>query len=297
MEDSNWPRADAWLKSGAHGGLAVLGAPVNASITPGRCDLGPTEIRASLAKYSPYDLEHALDLRALPTFDFGNAEVLGKTPEEAFEPIRVASIGALRQARALVLLGGDNAITRPGVHALGALHRVGLVTLDAHLDLRDTGPGLTNGNPVRALLSDGLPGVNIAQIGIQSFANSAAYADVARAAGIKIVTAEQAHAGNPAAILSDVLDGLANRVDAIYFDLDVDVLDRSFSPGTPGARPGGLLPWQVRQCAYVAGRHPKVRIMDLVEVDPDRDVNSATCLAAAAFLLCFASGVLSRGPN
>jgi formiminoglutamase len=88
---------------------------------------------------------------------------------------------------------------------------------------------------------------------------------------------------------------LGEHVDAIYFDLDVDVLDRSFSPATPGSRPGGLTPWQVAQCAFVAGKHPMVRAMDLVEIDPTKDVNMATCLAAALFLLSFASGLHSRG--
>ena len=32
--------------------------------------------------------------------------------------------------------------------------------------MRDTHEGLGNGNPVRALLEDGLPGANIAQIGL-----------------------------------------------------------------------------------------------------------------------------------
>ena len=60
----------------------------------------------------------------------------------------------------------------------------GLLTIDAHLDLRSLDGGLSNGNPVRALLADGLPGGQIVQVGLQSFANSAAYAEVAREAGI-----------------------------------------------------------------------------------------------------------------
>ena len=55
-----------------------------------------------------------------------------------------------------------------------ALEMIGLITLDAHFDMRDTAQGLGNGNPVRALREDGLPGKNIAQIGLAPFANSAA---------------------------------------------------------------------------------------------------------------------------
>ena len=49
-------------------------------------------------------------------------------------------------------------MTRPAVLALRALDGVGLITLDAHFDMRDTSEGLSNGNPVRALIEDGLPG-------------------------------------------------------------------------------------------------------------------------------------------
>ena len=55
-----------------------------------------------------------------------------------------------------------------------ALDEVGLITLDAHLDMRDLADGLGNGNPVRALIDDGLPGANIAQVGLAPFANSRA---------------------------------------------------------------------------------------------------------------------------
>jgi formiminoglutamase len=273
----------------------VLGAPLNHSISPGRCDLAPRAIREVLGKFSPYDAEHGHDLSQIRVHDAGDLNISHLKPEDAAEPLGHAVAEAWNRADAVILLGGDNGITRPA--CLGApvpLDRLGLVTLDAHLDLRDLDGGLINGNPIRALLEDGLPGANIVQIGIQAFANSAHYAEVGRRAGIRMITAEQALATDPAQMLAEALEDLAPRVDAIYFDLDVDVLDRTFAPACPGARPGGLMPWQVRKCAYIAGRHPKVRAMDLVEVDPEHDHHDLTCMAAASFLLAFASGLCAR---
>ncbi len=60
------------------------------------------------------------------------------------------------------------------------------------------------------------------------------------------------------------------------------------------ARPGGLSPYQIRRAAHLCGAHPKVRVLDLVEVDPTRDVSDVTALTAAVCLLEFACGVLSR---
>lgn len=299
--DPHWPRASAWLRGEFNNGsqlrLGVLGVPLaQGSITAGHCDDAPNAIRAVLARLSTYDIETNLDLQSLPVADFGDVEVSQLDLEKAFAPISLEVRGRLEEVEVLALLGGNNAITRPGCSAmLPALDRCGLVTLDAHLDLRYLDDGLNNGNPVRALLQDGLPGANIWQIGLQGFANSAEYARVAREAGITVITANQARArGGPAAIVDEALGRLAAQVDAIYVDLDLDVLDRAFSPGTPGSRPGGFAPWELRKAARRCGAHPKVRVMDLVEFDPSTDISGTTAFSAGMCLLSFASGILER---
>jgi formiminoglutamase len=265
------------------------------SITPGRCDLAPAALRGALTRYSTYDFEEGLDLRALPAVDLGDLEVEGRSPEDAFGPVAAAVGEALRDRAAVVLLGGDNSITRPGVHGLGLpLERCALLTLDAHLDMRSLDNGLSNGNPVRALLADGLPGSHIVQVGIQSFANSPEYAAAAREAGIRILTANEVRRRTMESVVTESLALLAERADAIYVDLDLDVMDRAAVPGTPGSRPGGLTPADGRRAAHLCGLHPKVRVLDLVEFDPTKDIAEVTALAGAACLLSFASGLLRR---
>lgn len=296
MTDPHWPRASEWLRGGgaARPCLSVLGVPLHlGSITPGRCDLAPAAIRAALERFSTWDFELSRDLRELPVRDLGDLPLAGARPEEALAPVAQA----VREAAGrMVLLGGDNSLTRPACHGLGPLHTCGLLTFDAHLDLRSLEGGLTNGNPVRALLADGMPGSQIVQIGIQSFANSPDYARVARDAGIRVIGVDEVRALGIEAVASTALSHLSRRANAIYVDLDLDVLDRAFAPAAPGSRPGGLAPWEVRRAARVCGRHPKVRAMDLVEMDPSRDIADTTALTAAACLLAFASGVLEARP-
>ena len=299
MTDPNWPRASAWLAGerleSSTRRLTVLGAPAaRGSITPGRCDLAPAAIRKALERFSTYHFGAECDVRRVHASDAGDLAIAPLAAEQVFEPIRAGMAKALERADAVVLLGGDNSITRPGCHALGDLGRCGLVTLDAHLDLRDLDNGLTNGNPVRALLRDGLPGDHIFQIGIQSFANSAPYAAVAREAGIHVITAEWVMERGMAPVLEEALRHLDARVDRIYIDLDLDVLDRIYAPATPGSRPGGLTPHLVRQAARMCGGHSKVRVLDLVEMDPTQDVAGVTALTAAACLLEFAVGLAGR---
>ena len=51
--------------------------------------------------------------------------------------------------------------------------------------------------------------------------------------------------------------------------------------------PGGLNSAEMRRAAHLCGANPLVRAMDLVEIDPEKDINDVTCLAAASFLLAF----------
>lgn len=306
-DDPYWPRASAWLAGeftpsslNSPVGLAIIGAPLRlGSITPGRCDLAPDAVRAILRKFSVYDIESDVDLRQLAARDLGDLPLADLKLEDAFEPLKDAVRNALAGADAVVVIGGDNGVTRPGVHGVvdslaGSLENCGLITLDAHFDLRDLSNGLTNGNPVRALLADGLPGRNIVQIGIQPFANSQAYAQVANDAGITVVTMSQIRAHGVERLLTESFDDLSQRVEHIYVDLDIDSLDRIFAPATPGSRPGGLTPYELRRVAWLCGAHPLVRAIDLVEVDPTQDVADATVMATASCLLSFASGLLAR---
>ncbi|HWQ33541.1 MAG TPA: agmatinase family protein [Blastocatellia bacterium] len=298
--DPRWPRASAWLAGECDeqtiGRLAVLGAPVRlGSITSGRSDLAPQAVREALRKFSSYDIETDADLRMIEARDYGDLPLAEMRLEDALEPLSHAVRTALNETDATVIIGGDNGVTRPGVHGLNdSLAEVGLLTLDAHFDLRDTHQGLSNGNPVRALLEDGLPGQNIVQLGILGFANSQAYAEVARAAGITVVTMDRLREQGIERAVSDALAYLSAHAKVIYFDLDIDVMDRIFAPACPGSRPGGLAPWELKRAAWLCGYHPKVRVMDLVEVDPTGDVANVTVMTTAACLLSFASGLLNR---
>ncbi len=273
------------------------------SISGGRFDLAPAAIGGALDRFVAHRPDEPARIEQLGlTLEMAEdmAEVASMSPEDAFDPIR-RHLGVTMERTgaglAAVLLGGDNSITRPGVHAAAAhtaLDRTGLLTIDAHHDIRETDGGLTNGNPIRALLEDGLQGWNVIQVGIQPFANPAAHAEVAREAGIAVVTADETRRRGVAEVVADTLEALGRRVDAIYVDLDVDVLDRAFAPACPGSRPGGLTPWEVQSAARVCGRHPKVRAIDVVEVDPERDVADVTALAAASFVLAFAEGLAAR---
>lgn len=298
--DPHWPCARDWLAGDylakATKSLSVIGVPsTRGSMPPGQCELAPPAVRKVLHHFSTYDLSAGRDLRALRAHDAGDLPIAALSTEESFQPIREAVAGQLKEFNAAVLLGGDNSITAPGVHALGVpLDRIGLLSFDAHFDLGDVERGLNNRNSTRVLLRDGLQGDHIYKIGLQRFANSDAYAKVARQAGVHIITSDQVMDLGITKAVHQALGHLHLHVDRIYVSVDMDVLDRIHAPAAQDSLPGGLFPGQMRRAVHLCGLHPKVRALDLTELDPTHDVADITAMTAASCLLEFAAGVLAR---
>ena len=264
--------------------VGLVGAPLAVgSVTPGRCDLAPALLRATLKRIGRYDIETGRELASLIA-DHGDVALDGLTIEQATAPIRDACAASVARHRLTLLIGGNNAVTRPGVHSLGLpLEQIGLITLDAHFDLRETDQGLGNGNPVRALREDGLPGGNIAQIGLAPFANSAAMHRDAADGGHLVMTIGEVRAAGIEAAIGRALAHVAHCT-AIVVDCDIDVIDRSQFPGAPGARPGGMKALDFFAATRILAAEPRVRLIDLTEWDPPLDPSDLSALTAARWV-------------
>jgi len=292
-KDGLWQRANTLFKPNLkQADIALLGFPVHkSSITPNSCHLAPKAIRSALARYSTYSASNDVDLRELKITDLG--DVTGADSSNGKKVIAKKVSGLLDKYGLLIALGGDNSITYSLAAGLfGDLSKVGLITLDAHHDIRD---GNTNGSPVWRLIQAGLPGKNIVQIGISDFANSKEYSDRAKEAGIFVISRAQLRNKSIADAMKQAFAQLGRHVDHIYVDLDVDVCDRSVAPACPAATPGGISADELRQAAFLAGGNYKVQAIDITEVDPKRDSkDERTVRLAALLVLEIAAGYKTR---
>lgn len=292
MTDPRWPTAAAWLAAGPRDGtrpvdLAVLGVPTwRTSISPTGAAATPAAVRAALARYSTYATSLGLDLAdRLTAADLGDVD----DPDGNEDAAAAAVAAATARARLAVVLGGDNAATVPAARGAAAK---GLVTLDAHHDLRD---GRSNGSPVRRLLDAGLAGAAVAQVGIADWANSAEYAAVARDAGVTVLSRSQVAERGIGDCVRAALDVAARGGGPIHVDLDVDVCDRSVAPACPASRPGGLTAAELLAAARLAGADPRVTSVDLTEADATRDTaDQRTVRLVALALLELAAGLATR---
>ncbi len=290
----SWPNLTDLLTQDADAPVGLVGAPLAAgSVTPGRCDLAPAELRKAMRRLGRSNVETKRELSARIR-DYGEVDLFGLTIEQATAPIRDAVAASVRAHALTLLIGGNNAVTRPGLHGLGLpLNRVGLITLDAHFDMRETNEGLSNGNPVRALIGDGLPGGNIAQVGLGPFANSKAMHDDAITAGNLVVTIDDVREQGVGAAIERALEHVAH-CDTLFVDCDIDVIDRSQFPGAPGARAGGMAAADFFSATRRLAAEPRVKVIDLTEWDPPLDPSDLSALTASRWLAEVLSGFEAR---
>lgn len=181
------------------------------------------------------------------------------------------------------LLGGDHSITYAAFSAFAQKNPgAGLLILDAHPDSEADTDIPSHEDFVRKLVNDGGVATDrIILFGIRSWTgNEKQFLDSNK---IKYFTMRQITLNE----FSDVVDGLTEEVSewpSLYLSVDIDVADPSCAPGTGYIEPGGL---SSRQLLYLIQRLrllKNMKMCDIVEVGPDKDVNSMTSKLAAKIM-------------
>ncbi len=292
-----------WLAAG--GGddtdVVVLGAPISrASISPSQAWATPPAFREALARFPTWDAGSSAEISRVTVRDAGDVEGDQHDPDASAAHGRVEeAVAAFTSTRpTVVVIGGDNSLTRPAFLGMGTARPEktwGLLTLDAHHDCRPATNGSANGTPVRELIEGGLRGDRVAQVGIHPFGNAGEHARWAREHGIHVHDVEAVRRQGIETVVLRALSQLREAgAHAIYADIDFDVVDRAFAPGCPASLPGGLFPADMLVAARLLGRQEDVLAVDLCEVDALADVAGITVRLMAATFTALCAGVALR---
>ena len=298
--DSKWPSAASSLLAGVDSSplapratVGLIGAHTyQTSVSPRSARSTPEAIRAALSRYSTWSFEDHRDLAEMVSIE-DHGDVVEPDSEEGAS--RLAHELGRGQPRGLwLLLGGDNALTWRAMSALAAanLSEWGLITFDAHLDMRE---GRSNGSPVRQLLDEGLDGSHVVQIGLADFSNSAAYARDASAAGVHLVARSELRRRPLEDVVAEAVEIAGGDQRRIYVDVDMDVCDRAVVPGCPAAAPGGVSADELRRLVRLTCADPRVAALDVTEIDVERDApDERTVRLGALVVLEALAGYLRR---
>jgi formiminoglutamase len=309
--DPHWPRASSWLKmadANSNYDLGLFGIPAHlTSISKTNAHLTPNAIRDALQRYSTFNWTTNKDVAELSFADFGDVT----DPDSTAGEDRTAKLAheVSTRSKLAIGLGGDNSVAyamAKGVFA-NNISTAGLITFDAHHDLRD---GVSNGSPVRRLVDEaGLDGKRVVQIGIADFSNSAAYAKRAKDFGIHVIPRTALRSRSVQDVVAEALQVAGAAGGPIHVDFDVDVCDRAAVPGCPAAAPGGISADEFRAFCFEIGQAAgrariasesntgsppaQIKSVDFTEIDASADsADGRTVRLAALGILELAAGFM-----
>jgi agmatinase len=264
--------------------VAIAGVPIDMStLYRSGARFGPRAIRDASGQLRPHhweadQLEPPFD--TLRVIDYGDVEVYPGYIEQSLENVR-AEIQPIVDAGVLpVVLGGDHSTSLPVLRALHSRHgQMSLVHFDAHPDFWPGVPGRPyhHGTVFRRAAEEGIidPASSV-QVGIRG-SISANLVDEARAAGFRLLTAQEFAARGVEATLEDIQRTARGSV---YVSLDIDCVDPAFAPGTGTPEVAGLTSREIMD--LVRGLRGLGLVgVDVVEVAPAYDSAEITALLAA----------------
>ena len=99
--------------------------------------------------------------------------------------------------------------------------------------------------------------------------------------GCTFITMDDIRGTTLAQQVARALEVAGEGTDAIYLTIDIDVVQRAYSPGTGYTNFGGLTAWEFLDVMRLLGRYPNIAGIDIVEVNPLLDPSGTTANLAA----------------
>lgn len=278
----------------------LIGAPYSAaSISASGAAGGPEAVRMAFRYNTTYTPDWDTDIKDLTVRDLG--DIGGHLTDVSIAHGNIEQ--ALRDALTIsgsfipIIVGGDHSITAPAVRGFAAANAgktIGIINIDAHYDVRVADWGPHNGTPFRQLVEGGIDGKNVVELGIHGFMNASYYRQWANEQGITTITGRDVHKRGMEACILEALGIAGDGTDLIYVSVDIDCLAYPWAAGTSASSAEGLSAWDLLEAMYICGQHPNVAALDVVEIDPTRDVGDQTARSGCSTILTFLAGLYRR---
>jgi arginase family enzyme len=272
-----------------------------ASSRPGAAE-GPNAIRRASTVFSGYvdSLgEHEMcDMRTGAVFQYRRGELadagdLHVFPTDTIRTFRAvaAEVRALAASGAtLLLMGGDHSISFPAfagwqraMQGTVSADRLGYIQIDHHFDWGNHsaihGPLYHGSNARRIGELVGMAPQRMAFVGVGSVTRKKQLDDLRRD-GYQIVPAREIREQGAHEALAAVIASFAERCDAVYVSIDIDVLDSSVAPGTGNVTIGGISGGELFDIMSQLESLP-TKALDIAEVAPRYDLSGRTAQIAA----------------
>ncbi|MEX3558043.1 formimidoylglutamase [Corynebacterium sp. LK2522] len=245
---------------------------------------GPAALRSALGGLAVHD--------SSPRFDAGTVTTQRDDLEGSQEELsrRVADI--VGSGNLAVVLGGGHETafaTHRGAFRGNGEQPLKIVNLDAHFDLR-TADRATSGTPFKQIagfVQDACPeqpaAFDYSVFGISEANNTAVLFNTADELGVETVLDEDLVDLSPSQAAGLVAKSVQNQP-AIHLSIDLDVLPAAAAPGVSAPAALGVDFAKIRAMALAVAATGKLRLVDVVELNPDFDVDGRTAKLAARLI-------------
>ncbi|VXC93031.1 Formimidoylglutamase [Oceanicaulis sp. 350] len=239
---------------------------------------GPAALRQALANLAAPE-------KALSFADLGDVSVAGDALEAGQEALANTIADALARHERLVVLGGGHETAFASFRGLRKAHpdaQIGIINLDAHLDLRLPGEaGGSSGTPFAQIRDLDPAGFDYLCVGYAEEANTQALLKRAKDWGVGLVRDHDLIADPLAA--HDGVAALIARNDLIYLTIDIDVLSHFQAPGVSAPAARGVPLSTIEQIIDLTLEQAgdRLALADLVELCPAHDQDGVTAKTAA----------------
>ena len=242
---------------------------------------GPTAIREALTALAIHDDRVRADAH---TITYTNTSDL-----EAGQQQLSDTVAALLDngSGTVVTLGGGHETSWASHRGLRQSHHgdgksIAIINLDAHFDLR-TSDIATSGTPFKQIADAWPHDFHYTVLGISEPNNTRILFQTADQLGVTYVT-DDALADLTAAEAAELVPKAAATADILHLSIDLDVLPAHVAPGVSAPAALGVALPQVRAMCLAAARTGKLRLVDVVELNPTYDVDGRTAKVAARLI-------------
>lgn len=267
--------------------IAILGFCSDEGVRRNKGRVGarnaPNEIRKSLANL-PYNPHQQKEL-----IDFGNILLEDHNLEKARSEQIEFITQLLTNNYFPIILGGGHETALGNYLALSRQEkRIGILNIDAHFDLRIPVEQSTSGTPffeMAQFCQENNREFQYSVVGIQPNGNTEALFQRAKELNVQTILAEQIHADLPNTL--HCIENYISEFDALYLSIDLDVLDGAFAPGVSAPSVDGLTSHEMKTILKMIHQSGKVKLVDIVELNPELDQDNRTAKLAANLIQIF----------
>ncbi len=233
---------------------------------------GPRAIIDASQYLELYDIELDRDIYDVGIHTLPQVQPLLNSPEKMIDRVYLIASELAKQAKFLVMFGGEHSLSLGMVQALKEnFHDLCVLQLDAHADLRDEylGTKYSHACVMRRIFEL----CNIVQVGIRSLSRE-------EQQFLAQNHSRPFYISTPSSVSASTDEIIASLSDNVYVSIDLDVFDPSVMPAVGTPEPGGMQWHEVVNLLRAVTLHKNVIGFDLVELCPKEGTAACAFLAA-----------------